>query len=65
MIVFGGILDVCKELDDLVIYDLDKRRWIHLFEEVMLSPIRQKYGNIIPIKSEGQTLEYILEQQPP
>jgi hypothetical protein len=56
---------VCKELDDLVIYDLDKRRWVQLFEEVMLSPIRQKYGNIIPIKSKDQTLEYILEQQPP
>ena len=32
MIVFGGILDVTKELDDMMIYDLEKKRWIQLFE---------------------------------
>lgn len=32
MIVFGGILDVTKELDDMMLFDLEKKRWIHLFE---------------------------------
>jgi hypothetical protein len=40
MIVFGGILDVCKELDDMIIYDLERKRWVRFFEELMLSPIR-------------------------
>lgn len=47
MIVFGGILDVTKELDDMMIYDLDNNRWGQLFEELMLSHIKQKYGNLI------------------
>ncbi|TNV72172.1 hypothetical protein FGO68_gene1112 [Halteria grandinella] len=47
MIVFGGILDVCKELDDMIIYDLERRQWVRFFEELMLSPIRQKYGGLI------------------
>lgn len=47
MLVFGGILDVTKELDDMLLYDLDRRRWTHLFEELMLSPIRQKYGSLL------------------
>jgi N-acetylneuraminic acid mutarotase len=32
MIVFGGILDVTKELDDMMIYDLENKRWTQLFE---------------------------------
>ena len=28
MIVFGGILDVTKELDDVVIYDLKAQKWL-------------------------------------
>lgn len=47
MIIFGGILDVCKELDDMVIYDLERRQWVRFFEELMLSPIRQKYGGLL------------------
>jgi len=27
MVIFGGIFDVTKELDDMSIYDLEKRRW--------------------------------------
>jgi len=27
MIVFGGILDVTKELDDMTIYDIEQKRW--------------------------------------
>lgn len=28
MIIFGGILDVCKELDDMLIFDLERKRWV-------------------------------------
>ena len=47
MIVFGGLLEVTKELDDVVIYDIRSRKWIVLFEEVMLSPIKKKYGSLL------------------
>jgi hypothetical protein len=32
MIVFGGILDVTKELDDMTIFDIEQKRWTQLFE---------------------------------
>ncbi len=47
MIIFGGILDVCKELDDMIIFDLERKKWVSLFEELMLSPIKLKYGNLM------------------
>jgi len=31
MIVFGGILDVTKELDDMMIFDLENKTWVELF----------------------------------
>jgi hypothetical protein len=31
MIVFGGILDVTKELDDMMIFDLEHKTWVELF----------------------------------
>jgi hypothetical protein len=33
MIIFGGIYEVTKELDDMPMYDLDKRRWTQLIED--------------------------------
>ena len=33
MLVFGGILEVTKELDDMYIYDLRNKKWILFFEE--------------------------------
>ncbi len=47
MIIFGGIIEVTKELDDVILYDIKGKRWIQLFEELMLSPIKQKYGSIM------------------
>ena len=40
MLIYGGIIDITKELDDLLIYDLEKRKWIQLFDELLLSPIK-------------------------
>jgi len=48
MIIFGGILDVCKELDDMLVYNIETRKWVQVLEELMLSPIKQKYGSLIP-----------------
>jgi hypothetical protein len=28
MVIFGGIIEVVKELDDLLIFDLKNKRWI-------------------------------------
>jgi hypothetical protein len=48
MIIFGGILDVCKELDDLLVYNIETRKWVQVLEELMLSPIKHKYGSLMP-----------------
>jgi hypothetical protein len=34
MIVFGGIHEVTRELDDLLIFDIKNKQWIPLFEEM-------------------------------
>jgi hypothetical protein len=33
MIVFGGIYEITKELNDFYMYDFKNNRWITLFEE--------------------------------
>ena len=33
MIIFGGIHEVTKELDDMAVYDFKKGEWNHLFKE--------------------------------
>jgi hypothetical protein len=40
MLVFGGIHEVTKELDDMHIFDFKNRRWIMLFEEIS-SPVKR------------------------
>jgi hypothetical protein len=40
MVIFGGIHEVTKELDDLYIFDFKNKRWIELFEEVS-SPMKR------------------------
>lgn len=41
MVVFGGIHEVTKELDDLIVFDLKSKRWATLFEEQLNSPKRR------------------------
>lgn len=41
MVVFGGIYEVTRELDDLFIYEFKNKRWITLFEE-MSPPLKLK-----------------------
>lgn len=33
MLIFGGIHEVTKELDDMVAYNLKTKEWCHLFQE--------------------------------
>jgi len=40
LIVFGGIHEVTKELDDVQVFNLRNKKWVVLFEEVMHSPNR-------------------------
>lgn len=42
MVVFGGIHEVTKELDDLIVFDLKTKRWATLFEEQLNSPKRRQ-----------------------
>ena len=47
MVVFGGIYEVTKELNDMIIYDIKNKRWITLFEE-QSSPVKTKNAFISP-----------------
>jgi len=39
LIIFGGIYEITKELNDLHMFDLTKRRWVTVFDESN-SPVR-------------------------
>ena len=34
MIIYGGIYEICKELNDMHVFDLRTDRWLCLFEEL-------------------------------
>jgi hypothetical protein len=34
MIIYGGIFDICKELNDMYIFDMSAERWLCFFEEL-------------------------------
>ena len=51
MIVFGGILDVTKELDDMTIYDIEQKRWTQLFEG--LNANTQKHHDVSAPQHDG------------
>lgn len=40
MIIYGGIYEVTKELNDMHVFDIVNERWLCLFEEIN-SPIKQ------------------------
>jgi hypothetical protein len=39
LLIFGGIYEITKELNDLHMFDLTKKKWITIFEESN-SPVR-------------------------
>ena len=43
MVVFGGIHEVTKELDDMVLYDFKNNRWIQFFDE-LISPVKRSHS---------------------
>lgn len=45
MVVFGGIFDVTKELDDMAMFDLEKRRWTKILEDHAMVQVVQKKLN--------------------
>ena len=47
MVVFGGIYEVTKELNDMIIYNIKTKKWVTLFEE-QSSPIKTKNTFISP-----------------
>ena len=40
MVIYGGIYEVTKELNDMHVFDIVNERWLCLFEEIN-SPIKQ------------------------
>jgi hypothetical protein len=43
MIIFGGIFEVTKELNDMHLFDMRSKKWIQFFEETS-SPLGKKGG---------------------
>lgn len=41
MLIFGGIHEVTKELDDMIAFDFKKGEWIHLFSEYVAAPVHE------------------------
>lgn len=33
MVLFGGIFEITKELNDMPLFDFKQRRWVYLYEE--------------------------------
>ena len=50
LIVFAGIHEVTKELDDMAAYSFTKQKWIHLFKE----PVPQKKELESPAKTSSK-----------
>ena len=49
MLIFGGIFEVTKELNDLLAYDFSAKQWVTLFEELgpaSTSPVRTNTKSI-------------------
>ena len=44
MVIFAGILEVTKELDDMMVFDMRSSKWYTLFEEAMHSPNRKNFA---------------------
>lgn len=44
LLVFGGIYEITKELNDMHFFDFNKRQWITIFEE-SYSPKKGMFGN--------------------
>lgn len=55
MVIFGGIFDVTKELDDMSMYDLEKRRWTKILEDHAMMATVQKRLNFSGL--DGSNLE--------
>ena len=47
MLIFGGIFEVTKELDDMLLFDFRNKRWILFFDEIS-SPVRFKQSQGSP-----------------
>ena len=54
MMIFGGIFEVTKELDDLFIFDLKSCKWYTLFEEATHFPHRRNQGVPPALQMNGQ-----------
>jgi hypothetical protein len=61
MVIFGGIHEVTKELDDMIIYDFKKASWHKLFNDhndespqPQVSPIKKQHTTHSPyVKDES------------
>lgn len=55
MIVFGGIYEITKELNDLHMFDFSKKKWVTVFEETN-SPIKPyKEGSPVDMENSFTT----------
>lgn len=50
MIIYGGIYEVTKELNDMFVFDLRKEKWVCLFEELNSPKRMTEAGANSPLK---------------
>ena len=46
MIIYGGIFEVCKELNDMHVFDLNTESWLCVFEELNSPKKTQNGGSL-------------------
>lgn len=49
--MYGGIHEVTKELDDMIVFDFKNTRWIQFFEE-LISPVKKSMSSARSIKKQ-------------
>ena len=52
MLIFAGIHEVTKELNDLAVYNFGSKKWVHMFNEppTKRPPIQNPLDNSSPTK---------------
>uniref|UniRef100_A0A7S3FU64 Uncharacterized protein n=1 Tax=Strombidium rassoulzadegani TaxID=1082188 RepID=A0A7S3FU64_9SPIT len=63
MIIYGGIYEVTKELNDMHVFDMIRERWTCLFEELN-SPQKNQHGSSPSLNVQRRTTKHIPSESP-
>eukprot|EP00347_Sterkiella_histriomuscorum_P006674 403351868 len=59
MVIFGGIHEVTKELDDMMVFDIKSRKWVSFFEEQLHSPHKNRLAINVGNQNSGRHGQYV------